>query len=142
MAFVSPMIPAINDAELEAILERAADCGARRAAYVLIRLPHDLSEIPTLDLSASLRDRIAGAAGEPQRYWFDHPIPIGVPLEANEVWYGLHGLDEAVAFEKQRGNADSSSTTSCTSYSSSGGVCGNAVRSSATISSAHRRWMW
>ena len=42
---VAPVIPAITDAELEAILEAARDHGAGSASYVLLRLPHELKEI-------------------------------------------------------------------------------------------------
>ena len=38
----SPMIPAINDAELESILEAAADIGTRSAGYIFLRLPHEV----------------------------------------------------------------------------------------------------
>ena len=38
----SPMIPALNDSELEAILEASADAGARSAGYILVRLPLEL----------------------------------------------------------------------------------------------------
>jgi DNA repair photolyase len=38
----APMIPGLNDAELEKILERAAKAGARTGGYVLLRLPHEL----------------------------------------------------------------------------------------------------
>jgi len=38
----APMIPGLNDAELERILERASRAGARCAGYVLLRLPHEL----------------------------------------------------------------------------------------------------
>jgi DNA repair photolyase len=41
----APMIPAINDAELESLLEAAAQAGARRAGYVLLRLPHEVKEL-------------------------------------------------------------------------------------------------
>ncbi|MDE2515666.1 MAG: PA0069 family radical SAM protein [Rhodospirillales bacterium] len=41
----APMIPGLNDAEMEKILEAATRAGARRAAYVLLRLPHELREI-------------------------------------------------------------------------------------------------
>ena len=41
----APMIPALNDQELESILEQAADAGARSAGYVLLRLPHELKEL-------------------------------------------------------------------------------------------------
>ena len=38
----APMIPALNDAELERLLEAAAARGARYAGYVLLRLPLEL----------------------------------------------------------------------------------------------------
>jgi DNA repair photolyase len=41
----APMIPALNDHELEAILQAAADAGARSAAYVLLRLPHEVAPL-------------------------------------------------------------------------------------------------
>ena len=42
---VAPVIPAITDMQLEAILEASREAGARSAGYVLLRLPHELSEI-------------------------------------------------------------------------------------------------
>jgi DNA repair photolyase len=42
-AMVAPILPAINDAEIEAILKRAHQAGARDAAYVLLRLPLEIS---------------------------------------------------------------------------------------------------
>ncbi len=41
----APMIPALNDAELERILEAAAQAGARSAGYVLLRLPHEIKDL-------------------------------------------------------------------------------------------------
>ncbi len=41
----SPMIPALNDGELEAILEACAGAGARRAGYILVRLPLEIKEL-------------------------------------------------------------------------------------------------
>lgn len=41
----APMIPALNDAEMERILEAAARAGAKQAGYVLLRLPHELKQI-------------------------------------------------------------------------------------------------
>jgi hypothetical protein len=46
-----------------------------------------------------LREAIRAAAAEPQRYWFDHPIQIGVEPAANELLYGLRGLDDAIDAE-------------------------------------------
>jgi DNA repair photolyase len=43
----APMIPGLNDHELERILEAAKQAGARRAGYVLLRLPHELKGLFT-----------------------------------------------------------------------------------------------
>ncbi|HYF52809.1 MAG TPA: PA0069 family radical SAM protein [Salinarimonas sp.] len=45
MALVAPLIPGVNDHELEAVLEAACDAGAREAGYVMLRLPHELKDI-------------------------------------------------------------------------------------------------
>ena len=42
---VAPIIPAINDAEIEAILARAQAGGARDAGFVLLRLPLEVREL-------------------------------------------------------------------------------------------------
>ncbi len=41
----SPMIPALNDSELERILEASAAAGARWASYILVRLPHEVKDL-------------------------------------------------------------------------------------------------
>lgn len=41
----APIIPAINDHEIETLLEAAADAGASEAHYVLLRLPLELREL-------------------------------------------------------------------------------------------------
>src|SRR5579862_5354161 len=41
----APVIPALTDHELEAILEAAAQCGTRRAGYVLVRLPYEIKDL-------------------------------------------------------------------------------------------------
>lgn len=42
---LAPVIPAINDAEIERILEAVAEAGALSAGYVLLRLPHEVAPI-------------------------------------------------------------------------------------------------
>jgi DNA repair photolyase len=44
-ALVAPIIPAINDAEIERILEAVAETGVRHAGYVLLRLPLELKDL-------------------------------------------------------------------------------------------------
>jgi len=41
----SPIIPFVNDAELEQVLEAAANAGATAASYVLLRLPHEVAPL-------------------------------------------------------------------------------------------------
>ena len=42
---VAPIIPGLTDHEMPAILEAAAAAGARRASYVMLRLPHSVKDI-------------------------------------------------------------------------------------------------
>ena len=44
-ALLAPIIPAINDGEIEAILAAVASAGAKQASYIFLRLPHELDEI-------------------------------------------------------------------------------------------------
>ncbi len=41
----APMIPALNDRELEAILDASAEAGATSAGYVLLRLPLEIKDL-------------------------------------------------------------------------------------------------
>ncbi|MEW5300424.1 MAG: hypothetical protein WDW36_003355 [Sanguina aurantia] len=42
---VAPVIPALNDKDMEEILAQAADAGARCAGYTTVRLPHELKTL-------------------------------------------------------------------------------------------------
>ncbi len=44
-AMVAPVIPLINDAELESIVHACAEAGAVAAGYVLLRLPHEVAPL-------------------------------------------------------------------------------------------------
>lgn len=41
----APVIPALNDSEMERVLARAREAGATRAAYILLRLPLEIREL-------------------------------------------------------------------------------------------------
>ncbi len=45
IAMFAPAIPALNDHEMEAVLERAAEAGARGAGYVALRLPMEIADL-------------------------------------------------------------------------------------------------
>jgi DNA repair photolyase len=42
---VAPVIPSLTDHEMERILEAAKNAGATRAAYTLLRLPHEVKDL-------------------------------------------------------------------------------------------------
>ncbi|OAN92394.1 DNA repair photolyase [Marinobacter sp. EhC06] len=42
---LGPVIPFINDHEIESILEAAAEAGATQASWIMLRLPHELDEL-------------------------------------------------------------------------------------------------
>ena len=54
---VAPVIPALNDSEIERILEAAHAAGAREAGYVLLRLPLELKELFREWLETDFPDR-------------------------------------------------------------------------------------
>jgi DNA repair photolyase len=56
-ALLAPVIPAINDNEIESILEAVAGAGARQAQYIFLRLPHELLEIFSAWLETHFPDR-------------------------------------------------------------------------------------
>ena len=71
------MIPALNDSELERILEAAAAAGAQWANFILVRLPHELKQLFTEWLNAQyparaehvlsiLRDMRGGRLNDPR----------------------------------------------------------------------------
>jgi DNA repair photolyase len=59
MVMVAPVIPAINDHEVPAILKRCRVAGARAAGTVLLRLPHQLKELFLQWLRTHFPDRAA-----------------------------------------------------------------------------------
>ena len=63
MVLAAPMIPFVNDHELEAILAAAARSGATSAGYTLLRLPLELKDGFTAWLEAHLPDRAGRVLG-------------------------------------------------------------------------------
>lgn len=58
-ALVAPVIPAINDTEIERIVDAVAEAGASHAAYIFLRLPHELKQLFAEWLDAWFPDRAA-----------------------------------------------------------------------------------
>ncbi len=66
----APVIPGLNDTEMEAILEQSANAGARDASYVILRLPLEIKELFT--------------------EWLEEAVPNRAQRVLNRV-RGLHG---------------------------------------------------
>lgn len=71
-------------------------------ANALLTLPHPGSDFDPPDMDAGFRKRLEEVAASGQRYWYDHPIPLGIDLDRNEVVYGLRGLASMLAHETDR----------------------------------------
>lgn len=54
---ISPVVPSITDYEMEAIVERAAEAGARAAFFIPVRLPHEVAPLFRAWLHAHFPDR-------------------------------------------------------------------------------------
>ena len=54
---LAPIIPGLNDHEIEPLLQAASDAGAESAGYTLLRLPWDLKELFEDWLEAHYPDR-------------------------------------------------------------------------------------
>ena len=54
---LAPVIPAVNDREIETIVKRAAEAGVSSASWILLRLPHELKQIFARWLEVHLPDR-------------------------------------------------------------------------------------
>jgi DNA repair photolyase len=55
----APVIPGLNDHELEGVLQRAAEAGASGAGYVVLRLPLEIKDLFREWLAANVPDRAA-----------------------------------------------------------------------------------
>jgi len=56
---IAPMIPAVTDHELEHLVERAADAGARSCFFIPVRLPHEVAPLFRAWLDTHFPDRAA-----------------------------------------------------------------------------------
>jgi DNA repair photolyase len=89
----APMIPAINDSELEEILERSRKAGATQAGYVLLRLPLEVAELFRQWLEVHYPDRAAHVMSLVQatRDGRDNTAEFGARMRGSGVWAQLLG---------------------------------------------------
>jgi len=83
------------------------------SSNVLLTLPPEPPTYDHLPISEDLKQQLGRVSREAQLYWYDHPIHIGVQPPHNELLYGLHGLVEALRFERMRGTAAKTADLTC-----------------------------
>jgi DNA repair photolyase len=88
---VAPVIPAINDSELETLLERAAEAGVRHAGYVLLRLPLEVADLFRQWLAEHYPERAAHVMSLVQdtREGNDNSSRFGERMRGSGVWAQL-----------------------------------------------------
>jgi len=70
------------------------------AANVMLTTPLENADLSAFD--QEVITQLDKASQDPQRFWYDHPIPIGVSPESNEILYGLKNFNQAVGVERRR----------------------------------------
>ena len=77
---------------------------------VLLTTP--LAAADLSDFDQDFQAQLSETAQERQLYWYDHPIPIGVSADSNEILYGLKNFNQAVEVERQR-HPDETAKVNC-----------------------------
>jgi len=87
----APIIPAVNDSELETILERSAEAGATHAGYVLLRLPLEVKDLFRQWLAVHLPDRAEHVMSlvNDTREGKDNSAQFGARMRGSGVWAQL-----------------------------------------------------
>ncbi|MCU0728989.1 MAG: PA0069 family radical SAM protein [Sphingopyxis sp.] len=88
---ISPIIPAITDGEIEAIMAAAAEAGAYRASYILVRLPHEVAPLFRAWLDAHYPERAAKVMAiiRDIRGGRDNDPDFGSRMRGTGVWADL-----------------------------------------------------
>ena len=103
---VSPMIPFINEPEIERILEAAAAAGASSAFGIVLRLPWEVNPIFQRWLEQHFPDRAARvmARVREMRGGKDYDASFGARMKGEGVWAEL--LQQRLAKAKERNRLD------------------------------------
>jgi DNA repair photolyase len=90
---IAPLIPQLNDRDLEAILEAAAQAGAKHAGWILLRLPREVAPLfrDWLDVHHPLRARHVMSLVQQMRGGRDYDAEFGTRQR------GRGGLAELIA---------------------------------------------
>ena len=90
-ANMSPIIPAINDHEIESVVARVAAAGAREVNYILVRLPHEVAPLFRAWLEAHYPDRAGKVMAIicEMRGGRDNDPDFGKRMKGQGVWADL-----------------------------------------------------
>lgn len=96
---VSPLIPALTDHELEAVMEAGRDAGARAANTIPLRLPQEVADLFRDWLAATLPDRAERVMGRVRQLHGgrDYDPEFGKRMRGEGPWADLIHLRAAVA---------------------------------------------
>jgi len=91
LASVSPVVPGITDHEIELIIGRVAEAGAREASYIPIRLPHEVAPLFRAWLDEHYPDRAAKVMSiiRDMRGGRDNDPGFGTRMRGQGVWADL-----------------------------------------------------
>jgi DNA repair photolyase len=91
VASISPIIPAITDHEIEALVARVAEAGALDATYIPVRLPHEVAPLFRAWLDTHYPDRAAKVMAIIQdiRGGRDNDPGFGTRMRGQGVWADL-----------------------------------------------------
>jgi DNA repair photolyase len=106
--FTSPLIPAINDIEMEKVLEAASAAGASHAGYVILRLPLEVRDIfiEWLEQHYPLRARHVMSLVKQMRNGQDYVAEFGTRMKGTGVYAELIARRFKVATARLKLNAD------------------------------------
>lgn len=90
-ASISPVIPGITDHEMEGLIARAAEAGAREVAYIPVRLPHEVAPLFRAWLAEHYPDRAAKVMAiiKDLRGGRDNDPNFGSRMRGQGVWADL-----------------------------------------------------
>jgi hypothetical protein len=80
---------------------------------VLLTVPLVSMPLDNLNVDSSIKFKLVNIIREKQQYWYDHPIPVGIDGDKNELIHGLAGLSEMLECEIERGNAKKNTNLDC-----------------------------
>jgi DNA repair photolyase len=100
---LGPVIPAVNDAEIERILDAAAFAGVREAGYILLRLPLEVRDLFREWLTAHFPDRVEHVFKliRDMRGGKDYDATFGARMKGSGPYAWMIGRRFEIACEKR-----------------------------------------